>query len=176
MAEPVHFAQLFEYRALLLERLERQPAEFAALARTLPPAEWHTRRVADGATCHQIIVHVRDAEGLAYWPRIRRILAEAEPHLDPFPHHRWSLENYEQAAAAADVLADFARARQAGLAVLRTLTPAEWTRVGFHPPSGPRTLQWWVERLYTHARNHLTELRAVITQPARLDPYAQDLG
>jgi hypothetical protein len=32
--------------------------------------------------------------------------------------------------------------------------------VGFHAPSGQRTVQWWVERTYGHARKHLDIIRA----------------
>lgn len=175
MTESDPFGQIREYRVRLLARLDGQAAGYAALLEAFSEPEWHTHRTADGATCHQILAHVRDAEALAYWPRIRRILTEAEPTLDPFPRHRWSLDHYDASAGPADILQAWARTRAEGLARLRTLTPPEWGRLGFHPPSGPRTVQWWVERVHTHARVHLTELQALAAQPAPPDPYAHDL-
>lgn len=170
-------APLAEYRVLLLRRLEGQPADVAALIAAAPEAEWRRRQTADGANLSQLLVHVRDAERLAYWPRIQRILAEDAPLLDQFPHHRWSLETARPAEPLAEVAADFTRTRAEVTQRLQALPPEAWSRSGFHPPSGPRTLQWWVERLYTHARNHLTEWRAILAQPApraQLDPYAGD--
>lgn len=170
-------AQLLEYRALLLRRLEHQAAEFSALAAALPEAEWHVRRAADGTALYPLLLHVRDAEGMAYWPRLQRILTEDGPHLDPFPHHRWSLEQPRPEETLAEVLTSFLQTRAEVLARLQRLDPAGWSRLGFHPPSGPRTTQWWVERLYTHARNHLVNLQAAAApRTARPDPYAQELG
>lgn len=153
------FSQLYEYRELLIARLEAQPGEFAALAAALPEAEWFLRRAPDGATLHQLAVHVRDAEAMAYWPRVRRILTEDTPHLDPFPHHRWSVEaEYRADEPVAAVVAAFTWVREEHMAQIRALPPEAWARLGFHPPSGPRTLQWWVEHLFTHTRDHLAEL------------------
>lgn len=75
---------LVEYREALLNRLEAQPAAFAALITQLPEPEWRARPGIDGLTLHQLAVHVRDAEAQAFYPRIERILAEDEPHLEPF--------------------------------------------------------------------------------------------
>ena len=170
-------AQLLEYRALLLRRLAQQAEAFTALTAALPAAEWQTRRAADGTPLDQLFMHVRDAEGMAYWPRLQRILTEDGPHLDPFPHHRWSLEQPRPEETLAAVLASFLQTRAEVLTRLQTLDPAGWSRLGFHPPTGPRTVQWWVERLYTHARNHLINLQeAAAPRIARPDPYSQELG
>lgn len=168
-------AQILEYRTRLLERLAGQPAAFAALAAGLSEADWRTRRGLDGTSLHQLLTHLRDAEAQAYWPRIQRILQEDHPWLDPFPHHRWSLAEYQPAVTAAEILAALARTRVEVLTGLQPLPPEAWSRAGFHPPSGPRTLQWWVERLYTHAAKHFDEMQAAVAAPpARPDPYAGD--
>lgn len=178
MFDPESLPQLGEYRRQFLARLEQQLPALLALAAGLAEPEWHHRRAADGLTLHQLLVHVRDAEVLAYWPRIRLILAEDTPHLEPFPKHRWSVEEaYRADEPAAEVLASFARTRAEVVAQLQALTPEAWSRQGFHPPSGPRTVQWWAERLYTHAQNHLAELPAALARPsARPDPYAGEPG
>jgi hypothetical protein len=152
--------QLHEYRVLLLRLLEQQPAEFAALADALPEAEWHARRLADGATLHQIAAHVRDTETLAFWPRIQRILAEESPQLEAFPEHRWTTNTtYHPEEPLRHIIAAFARTRAEALATLKTLNAEDWSRTGFHPPSGPRTVQWWAERMLNHTRDHLEAIR-----------------
>lgn len=152
--------QLYEYRVLLLRYLERQPAEFAALADSLPEGEWHARHVTDGVTLHQIAAHMRDTETLAFWPRIQRILAEESPHLEAFPNHRWTIgQTYHPEEPLRQIIAEFARTRAEALATLKTLNPEDWSRTGFHPPSGPRTVQWWAERMLNHARDHLEAIR-----------------
>jgi hypothetical protein len=157
--------QLRQYREILLNRLAAQPDEFATLVAALPEPEWQARRDADGATLHQLAVHIRDAETMAYLPRLHRLLGEDRPHLEPFPHHRWSLEDgYRPEEPLADIVAEFRRQRSQAVSRLHTLTADDWNRVGVHPPSGPRTAQWWAERMYTHARNHLAELRVLVRE------------
>lgn len=154
--------QLREYRVILLDRLTHQPDEFATLLAALPEPEWHVRRDDDGTTPHQLAAHIRDAEVMTFLPRFYRILSEERPHLEQFPTHRWSLENgYRRDEPLAGILAEFRRCRVEAVARMHTLTADEWNRIGVHPPSGPRTAQWWAERMYTHARNHLAEIKTL---------------
>lgn len=154
--------QLLEYRAELLARLARQPAELAEAVNVVPEAERTVRRVSGDYTLHQLLAHVRDLEALAFLPRLRRILTEDHPRLEAFPSHHWSLESYQPDEPMADVLAHFTRAREEALSILRPLPAEGWGRTGFHPPSGPRTAQWWAEWIYTHAREHLDEIRRAV--------------
>lgn len=150
---------LAEYRAALISRLEAQPTAFAALTRRLPEGDWHTHGAIDGLNLHQLATHIRDAETRAFYPRIERILAEDEPHLEPFPYHYWSIEHdYRVDEPLADIVAAFSDAHLALLTRLRALAVDDWSRVGFHPPSGPRTVMWWAERIHGHAATHLADL------------------
>ena len=151
--------ELLAYRAELLDRLARQPSELRAAAALMSEAEWGARRVTDGSTLHQVVAHVRDVEVLAFLQRIRRILAEDRPTLEFYATHNWSADRYRPAEPLADILAEFARAREAGLQLMRGMAPDDWARIGFHPPSGWRTAQWWAERMYAHSQEHLAEIR-----------------
>ena len=128
----------------------------------VPVARQHQGRDEDGYTLHQILAHIRDLEVLAFVPRLRRILMEDNPALDAFPSHHWSDADYQSDEATDKILSDFSQAREAALALLRPLPPEGWNRAGFHPPSGPRTAQWWAERMYIHAQEHLEEIRQTL--------------
>ena len=154
--------QLLEYRALLLDRLARQSGELTQALTPMPTAEQHHRRVEEGYTLHQILAHTRDLEVLAFVPRLRRILMEDHPTLDAFPSHHWSDADYQPDEATDKILNDFALTREAALAILRPLPTEGWNRTSFHPPSGPRTAQWWAERMYVHAQEHLDEIRLAL--------------
>jgi hypothetical protein len=154
--------QLLAYRAELLDRLARQPSEFVETLAAAPGAEWARRRVPGGDTLHRAVAHVRDLETLAFLPRLRRILTEGDPAFEAFPTHRWSMERYRPDEPMTALLEDFARAREEALGLLRGLAPDGWSRLGFHPPSGKRTAQWWAERMYLHAHEHLAEIRQAL--------------
>jgi hypothetical protein len=150
---------LLEYRAQLIARLEQQPADMARLIAAIPEADWHRRADHDSRTVHQIASHVRDLETLAFLPRVRRILTEERPILESFASHRWSEASYRADEPMAEILRAWSQARAEMVDLLRGRPSAAWARIGFHPPSGNRTLQWWAERAYLHTRDHLTDMR-----------------
>ena len=146
---------VLEYRAALLARLEAQPEQFVTAIAAIPAADWHRPFLTDGRSVHLSAAHVRDLEMLAYLPHIRRMLREDRPTLTGEAHHTWSAAMYDAGEPMTDILASWSQARTELLAWLRPLPPADWARLGFHPPSGNRTVQWWAERAYNHARGHL---------------------
>ena len=149
------FDQLFDYRARLLARLESQPGEVATRLAAIPEREWYRPRGDDGRSLHRLAAHVRDVESLAFLPRLRRILSEERPVLASFPSHDWSDGDYQAGEPMTRILAGWSQARAEVLDLLPQPAEAAWSRTGFHPPSGQRTLQWWAERIYDHARQHL---------------------
>ena len=150
---------LLDYRAELLARLERQPAEVAQVLAAIPEADWHLRRPGLSRTVHRTLAHVRDLELLAFLPRIQRILDEDEPALLPFVSHDWSLRDYLPDEPLTAVLSAWSQTRAEVMNLLPEPAASQWSRLGFHPPSGKRTLQWWAERIFTHAQAHMLELR-----------------
>jgi hypothetical protein len=151
--------QLLDYRAQLLARLERQPAEMALALAAIPEAEWHLRPAGLSRTVHGTLAHVRDLELLAFLPRLQRILEEDEPALAPFVSHDWSLRDYRADEPLTAILASWSQTRAEVVNLLPGPAAAAWSRYGFHPPSGKRSLQWWTERIFTHAHAHMAELR-----------------
>jgi hypothetical protein len=154
------FEQLFDYRTRLLVRLERQPAEVAALLAAIPEPGWRRPRGPAGRSAHRIAAHVRDVETLAFLSRLRRILREERPVLEPFPTHDWSDADYRPDEPLTGILAAWSQTRAEVLDSLPPPASPAWTRTGFHPPSGQRTLQWWAERIYRHVYEHVLELDA----------------
>ena len=151
--------EILGYRLKLLERLKDQPSELLGTINTIPEAEWKLRQDATGRSIHQIVAHIRDVEVVAFLPRFQLFLSEEQPFFEPFSSHTWSAADYQPAEPMAKMLADFAHARAEVWELMQPLTPEDWSRLAFHPPSGRRTAQWWAERIYVHAQDHLKEIR-----------------
>jgi hypothetical protein len=151
--------QLLDYRTRLLAQLERQPAQAARALAAIPEPEWQSRRNLAGRSVHMVLAHLRDLESMAFAPRVRRILAEEQPMLVPFVRHDWSDDQYRIDEPLTHILSAWSETRAEIMDLLPPPASDRWTRVGFHPPSGKRTLQWWAERIYMHAQAHLAELR-----------------
>ena len=154
MAAPL-FDQLFDYRTLLLARLESQPAAVAARLAGIPEPAWYWPHGPDGRSLHRLAAHVRDVESLDYLPRLRRILSEERPILETLPAHDGPDSDYWPSEPMTHILAGWSQARAEVFDLLPKPAGAAWSRTGFYAPSGLRTLQWWVERVYRHAWQHL---------------------
>ncbi len=115
----------------------------------LAPGKWSPR---------QILAHFADCE-LAFSWRLRQILAEQNPTLQPFDQDAWSKRYaaYEVPAA----LALFRANRDWNLALMSTATPEDLERPGFHPERGPITFQTILETMAGHDLHHLKQLQAV---------------
>jgi len=62
----------------------------------------------------------------------------------------------------AEALAAFRRLREEMLALLRSLTAAQWQRYGVHPRRGRVTMDWWVAMLAFHDDDHLDQLKRAL--------------
>jgi hypothetical protein len=153
------FEQLLDYRQEMLARLEAQPAEFAAVVAAIPAGEWHTPRDRLGRSLLAIAGHLRDVEAKVFLPRIRRMLREDNPLLTLETSHDEAAAGPAPNEPMTAILEGWSRARAELTQALRPLGPAGWSRTGFYPPTGKRTVQWWAERAYRHALGHLSELQ-----------------
>jgi hypothetical protein len=151
--------ELLAYRKKLLLRLQDNVAELRQLAAARPPEAWQVALPGDGRTPHQVVAHLRSIEAQAMSLRLRRILDEDEPFLDLFHDDAWQAEHYQAAEPLANIIEEYARLRAAELSWLQDLPSAGWNRTGRHPWYGVRTLQWWVERCWEYAEEHLDLLR-----------------
>jgi hypothetical protein len=151
---------LLDYRVGLLDALEAQPAEYARAVLAWPEAEWFTPRDGLGRGPHQMTAHVRDLEVLAYLPRLKQMLERDDAELIAFGSHHWTAPAYRPDEPLAEILRGWAEARAEMVRLLRAGPREIWSRRGFHAPSGWRTVQWWVEQAYRHARQHQADLAA----------------
>jgi hypothetical protein len=101
-----------------------------------------------------IVAHLLGAERLLVG-RAERMLAEDDPALGsvtpPFD---------DAGADLPTLVARFSAARERTLALLRTLTPAQWQRTGHHPEWGRRSVHQELSRVARHEHSHLAELEA----------------
>lgn len=155
--------ELEEYRLKLLDYLEHQPADYRAVIHAIPAKHWPLSGVGEaGESIHRLVAHVRDYETLAFWPRLRRVLTEARPTLEPFASHTLIADNYLASEGMDDMLTEFGHTRAQAVGLLRQIAAEDWSRTGFHPPSGNRSVMWWAERAHNHARDHLREIEKVL--------------
>jgi uncharacterized damage-inducible protein DinB len=142
----------------------RGAAELRSAVAGMTEAELHAHPVAGRWSTHQVVCHLADAE-LLYSDRIRRVLAEDRPTLpglDPDLHvSRLAIP----ARRLEDELALVDYARRQMLAILHTLTAADFAREGIHTEAGPLTVEALLKRVTDHVPHHvkfIVEKRAAL--------------
>jgi hypothetical protein len=108
----------------------------------------------------EICCHLRDAaqeEG----NRIRRLVEEDEPTLEPYDQEEWARERNYQGEDSRR-LRTALRAFWGGLAYqLEGLSDEQWERGGTHPEVGSVTVRGRAEAEVEHARAHMEQLRTI---------------
>jgi uncharacterized damage-inducible protein DinB len=111
-----------------------------------------------GWSAHEVAAHLADAEVVLGW-RIREVLAEDEPMLQPFDQDVWAAKlNYGDRELATS-LATYAANRQANLELLRFAGDAGLERKYRHPEFGNRPLRALIEHIADHDLAHLRQVR-----------------
>jgi hypothetical protein len=103
----------------------------------------------------EIVSHLADCE-IAHGWRLRQILAEESPLLQPFDQEKWAA-TYSGISAASALVA-FTALRAWNLQFIRTALPAAANRAGTHPERGRVTFRTVVETMAGHDLNHLGQL------------------
>ena len=160
-----------------LSRLEQTPGELERAISAKTDSELSARPDARNWAPKEIVCHLRDVEEL-FQIRFHTVVALDEPHIlvfgaapndlapwriggaigHPLDPERWAEERQYLRNDAREALAAFQRRRTEVLALLRSLSPAEWQRGGVHLSRGRLTLADWVARLSAHDDNHVAQL------------------
>lgn len=128
---------------VLRQALAGFPAD--KLATPLPPGEW---------SALQVVCHLTDFE-LVFADRIQAIVAEDGPQLPARDETRFTVRLHYDDRDVDEELELLSAVRRHVARLLRTLSPAEFQRVGLHSIAGPLTLAEVVRRAAGHLPHHV---------------------
>jgi hypothetical protein len=111
-----------------------------------------------GWTPHEVAAHLADIEVALGW-RIREVLAEDEPMLQPFDQEVWAEKLHYGERELATSLATYAANRQSNLELLRAAGESGLERGYRHPQFGNRPLRALIEHIADHDVAHLRQIR-----------------
>lgn len=135
-----------------LTAMAEAPNSVAVALRTAPTA------ARQGWTPAEVATHLADTEVVGGW-RIRQILAENEPDIQPYDQEKWVAALHYGERDANLSLEAFAVARRANLDILRLLSRNDWERAYLHEEYGRLTLRQKVQHLSDHDLAHLRQIR-----------------
>lgn len=106
--------------------------------------------------------HTRDCETDLYGLRIRRILAEDRPHLEPVDVVAWLEERGYEAREGDAAITEFEQERGRLLSELRVLTPDQLARVGVRADGSEISVLAIIRQLALHDQDHRWRVAAIL--------------
>ncbi len=146
-------------RAAYIQQLAELPAQLAATAHQVGPAQVELPYRPGGWTGRQVIHHLADTH-LNLYSRFRLALTEDNPTVRPFDEAGWTeLPDVATTPIALSLsLLESLHARWVGL--LQHLTEAQWQRTFYHPRYHTTlTLDQGLVQYAWHGQHHLAHLR-----------------
>jgi hypothetical protein len=146
-------------REELIQRYARGYDEVVAALEGASDAELDARPADGGWTAREVVHHLADSESKSML-RLRQLLAEDDPVIEPYDQDRWAARlRYD---GPVDVpLAVVAAVRRQSLATIRTLAGTDWSRAGRHPEhDGPYSVERWLAIYADHPYEHAEQIRA----------------
>jgi DinB superfamily len=149
-------------RAVLIQQIAEAPARLAGAVAGLTDAQLDTPYRDGGWTVRQVVHHVPDSHLNAYI-RCKLAITEVEPPFKTYEEARWAeLPDVGAVSPALSlILLETLHARW--VALLQSLSEAEFARAGRHPQWGAMTVSDLVQMYAWHGRHHvahITGLRA----------------
>lgn len=106
----------------------------------------------------EVVCHLADFEPIGA-DRMKRVLAEPEPTLLGADEALFAQRLAYHERDLLEELQLIEGTRNSLMRILRTVTDAEWQRIGHHDQAGPLTLLGLLERMTNHLPHHLNFLR-----------------
>jgi uncharacterized damage-inducible protein DinB len=137
-----------------LSRLMNQLDGLPEVLGSAPPQALRRHPASGKWSAHENLAHlVRHHEIML--ERVRRILAEDAPRLDPYRAEDDPEWPRYAALSTAEALNQLRTNRRRLIAAVEKLTPEEMSRTGVHTRMGPMALSTWLEFFLLHEAHHL---------------------
>src|SRR5579864_3812075 len=129
-----------------------QRASSAKLRKRPAPGKW---------SAGEILAHLADCEIVTGW-RLRQILGAPGTPIQAFDQDAWAAAGHYEKRDARKSLAQFRAAREANLALLKSLTPEQWKHHGMHAERGVETIEHIVRMMAGHDLNHAKQVEQIV--------------
>ncbi len=138
--------------------LEASPGKLAVLVAGKSESELRRQPAPGKWSMAEIVVHLAEVE-IVIGNRIRMILGANGTPIQAFDQDAWAVRYPGMPVEPA--LEVFRVVRSSNVALLRSLTPAQWEQFGMHAERGKETLRHISRLTAGHDLNHLAQVQAL---------------
>jgi hypothetical protein len=131
------------------------------LIKGIPTSKLRKRPAPDKWSVNEILAHLADVE-VAVGFRLRLILGAPGTPVAAFDQDSWVASLHYEKRDPRKSVEQFRAAREANLALLKSLTPEQWKHYGMHSERGQETIEHTVRMLAGHDLNHLQQIERIL--------------
>jgi hypothetical protein len=161
-----------QYRKRMLSNIEKQEPlrvqgatakRIERLLKGVPAAKLRKRPAPGKWSIREIVAHLADTELVGGW-RMRLILGAPGTPITAFDQDVWVTALHYDQRDVRKSLEQFRVLREANLALLKSLTPAQWKQHGLHAERGPETIEMIVKMFAGHDINHTGQIEGILAK------------
>ena len=137
------------------------PKKLDRLVKGVTTAKLRKRPAPEKWAVAEILAHLADTEIVVGW-RMRSILGAPGTAVQAYDQNAWNASlHYDKRDPRRD-LVQHRVLREANLALLKTLTPAQWKQFGMHSERGQESIERIVKMVAGHDLNHLQQIERIL--------------
>ena len=137
------------------------PKKIERLVKGAPAAKLRKRPAPDKWSVGEIVAHLADAE-IVLGYRVRLILGAPGTPIQAFNQDDWAEAGHYAKRSPLASLAQLRAAREANLALYKSLTPEQWKVWGMHSERGQESVEHIVRMIAGHDLNHLHQIENIL--------------
>ena len=142
----------------LLEQYAAGPHRLREAVAGMSEEQLRAKPVPERWSTLEVLCHLSDADAV-YAERMKRVIAEDEPPLRSLDPDVWLPRLAYGRRDAEEELRFIELIRSQMLRILRSLSPGDFQRTGFHSEAGQITLETLLERVTNHIPHHIEFIR-----------------
>ena len=145
-----------------LKVLAATPKKLERLVKGLSTAKLRKRPAPDKWSVAEILAHLADVEIVISW-RMRSVLGAPGTPVQAYDQNAWvTALHYDKRDPRKD-LEQQRILREANLAMLKTLTPAQWKQFGMHSERGQESIEKIARMTAGHDLNHIQQIERIVS-------------
>jgi hypothetical protein len=135
--------------------------KLARLVKGVSTAKLRKRPAPDKWSVSEILAHFADVEIVIGW-RMRSILGDPGTTVQAYDQNAWVMSGHYEKRDPRKSLEIHRVLREANLALLKSLNPAQWKQYGQHAERGQESIEHIVRMLAGHDLNHIHQIERIL--------------
>ncbi|MFY9661416.1 MAG: DinB family protein [Terriglobales bacterium] len=131
------------------------------LIKGVPTAKLRKRPAPEKWSVAEILAHLADVEIVIGW-RMRSILGDPGTHVQAYDQNAWVTAGHYEKRDPHKSIELHRVVREANLALVKSISPAQWKHFGQHAERGQESIEHIVRMVAGHDINHVLQIERIL--------------